>query len=159
MIAICKYITENKYSKEGEELFKLKGYVDTRTNGYKLAIDKFRLQIKEWLLTIRAGLHTVNPAGRTAADRAGRREENNGLGRGGEGRGQDGIGVADLLCRKSPKKFGPYRTGAIRFRNDLPMENWGGRQNLTSFKIKLNRFMKGIMWCDTCNSRRLDLII
>lgn len=36
MIAICKYSRDINTGK-GEELFKLKNNVDTRTNGYKLA--------------------------------------------------------------------------------------------------------------------------
>uniref|UniRef100_A0A8C3T6J0 Family with sequence similarity 124 member B n=1 Tax=Chelydra serpentina TaxID=8475 RepID=A0A8C3T6J0_CHESE len=38
---------------EGEELFQLSTNVDTRTNGYKLAIRKFRLEIRQRFLTIR----------------------------------------------------------------------------------------------------------
>ncbi|CAM5111945.1 unnamed protein product [Natator depressus] len=45
MIALYKYI-RGINTREGEELFKLSNNVDTRTNGYKLAIRKFRLEIR-----------------------------------------------------------------------------------------------------------------
>ncbi|CAM4679958.1 unnamed protein product [Caretta caretta] len=45
MIALYKYI-RGINTGEGEELFKLSTNVDTRTNGYKLAIGKFRLEIR-----------------------------------------------------------------------------------------------------------------
>ncbi|CAM4650931.1 unnamed protein product [Lepidochelys kempii] len=45
MIALYKYIRRINTG-EGEELFKLSTSVDTRTNGYKLAIGKFRLEIR-----------------------------------------------------------------------------------------------------------------
>uniref|UniRef100_A0A452IXX8 RRM domain-containing protein n=1 Tax=Gopherus agassizii TaxID=38772 RepID=A0A452IXX8_9SAUR len=44
MIALYKYIRGINI-REGEELFKLNTNVDTRTNGYKLAIRKLRLEI------------------------------------------------------------------------------------------------------------------
>ncbi|CAM5120564.1 unnamed protein product [Natator depressus] len=52
MIALYKYIREINTG-EGEELFKLSTNVDTRTNGYKLVIGKFRLEIRRRFLTIR----------------------------------------------------------------------------------------------------------
>ncbi|CAM4568387.1 unnamed protein product [Lepidochelys kempii] len=52
MIALYKYI-RGINTGEGEELFKLSANVDTRTNGYKLAIGKFRLEIRQRFLTIR----------------------------------------------------------------------------------------------------------
>ncbi|CAM5123271.1 unnamed protein product, partial [Eretmochelys imbricata] len=52
LIALCKYI-RGINTGEGEELFKLSTIVDTRTNGYKLAIGKFRLEIRRRFLTIR----------------------------------------------------------------------------------------------------------
>ncbi|CAM5096139.1 unnamed protein product [Natator depressus] len=45
MIALYKYI-RGINTREGEELFKLSVNVDTRTNGYKLATRKFRLEIR-----------------------------------------------------------------------------------------------------------------
>ncbi|CAM4695718.1 unnamed protein product [Lepidochelys kempii] len=45
MIALYKYI-RGINTGEGEELFKLSTNVDTRTNGYKLATGKFRLEIR-----------------------------------------------------------------------------------------------------------------
>ncbi|CAM4622161.1 unnamed protein product [Caretta caretta] len=45
MIALYKYIRGINIG-EGEELFKFSTNVDTRTNGYKLAIRKFRLEIR-----------------------------------------------------------------------------------------------------------------
>ncbi|CAM5110844.1 unnamed protein product, partial [Natator depressus] len=45
MIALYKYI-RGINTREGEELFKLSTNVDTRTNGYKLATRKFRLEIR-----------------------------------------------------------------------------------------------------------------
>ncbi|CAM5085619.1 unnamed protein product [Eretmochelys imbricata] len=45
MIALYKYI-RGINTGEGEELFKLSTNVDTRTNGYKLVIRKFRLEIR-----------------------------------------------------------------------------------------------------------------
>ncbi|CAM4504902.1 unnamed protein product [Lepidochelys kempii] len=45
MIALYKYI-RGINTGEGEELFKLSNNVDTRTNGYKLATRKFRLEIR-----------------------------------------------------------------------------------------------------------------
>uniref|UniRef100_A0A8C3FZL9 Reverse transcriptase domain-containing protein n=1 Tax=Chrysemys picta bellii TaxID=8478 RepID=A0A8C3FZL9_CHRPI len=45
MIALFKYI-RGINTREGEELFQLSTNVDTRTNGYKLAIGKFRLEIR-----------------------------------------------------------------------------------------------------------------
>ncbi|CAM4587742.1 unnamed protein product [Lepidochelys kempii] len=45
MIAPYKYI-RGINTEEGEELFKLSTNVDTRTNGYKLATKKFRLEIR-----------------------------------------------------------------------------------------------------------------
>ncbi|CAM4680127.1 unnamed protein product [Lepidochelys kempii] len=52
MIALYKYI-RGINTGEGEELFKLSTKVDTRTNGYKLATRKFRLEIRQRFLTIR----------------------------------------------------------------------------------------------------------
>ncbi|CAM4321681.1 unnamed protein product [Lepidochelys kempii] len=52
MIALYKYI-RGINTREGEELFKLSTNVDTRTNGYKLATRKFRLEIRRRFLTIR----------------------------------------------------------------------------------------------------------
>uniref|UniRef100_K7F1X3 Reverse transcriptase domain-containing protein n=1 Tax=Pelodiscus sinensis TaxID=13735 RepID=K7F1X3_PELSI len=52
MIALFKYI-RGINTREGEELFKLNTNVDTRTNEYKLAIRKFRLEIRQRFLTIR----------------------------------------------------------------------------------------------------------
>ncbi|CAM5140517.1 unnamed protein product [Natator depressus] len=52
MIALYKYIRGINIG-EGEELFKLSTSVDTRTNGYKLATRKFRLEIRRRFLTIR----------------------------------------------------------------------------------------------------------
>ncbi|CAM5107583.1 unnamed protein product [Eretmochelys imbricata] len=52
MIALYKYI-RGINTGEGEELFKLGTNVDTRTNGYKLATRKFRLEIRRRFLTIR----------------------------------------------------------------------------------------------------------
>ncbi|CAM4429601.1 unnamed protein product [Caretta caretta] len=52
MIALYKYI-RGINTGEGEELFKLSTNVDTRTNGYKLATRKFRLEIRQRFLTIR----------------------------------------------------------------------------------------------------------
>ncbi|CAM4557273.1 unnamed protein product [Caretta caretta] len=52
MIALYKYI-RGINTGEGEELFKLSTNVDTRTNGYKLATRKFRLDIRRRFLTIR----------------------------------------------------------------------------------------------------------
>ncbi|CAM5112173.1 unnamed protein product [Natator depressus] len=52
MIALYKYI-RGINTGEGEELFKLSTNVDTRTNGYKLATRKFRLEIRRRFLTIR----------------------------------------------------------------------------------------------------------
>ncbi|CAM5147068.1 unnamed protein product [Eretmochelys imbricata] len=52
MIALYKYIRGINI-REGEELFKLSTNVDTRTNEYKLAIGKFRLEIRLRFLTIR----------------------------------------------------------------------------------------------------------
>ncbi|CAM5110189.1 unnamed protein product [Natator depressus] len=51
-IALYKYI-RGINTREGEELFKLSTNVDTRTNGYKLATRKFRLEIRRRFLTIR----------------------------------------------------------------------------------------------------------
>uniref|UniRef100_A0A674KBD5 Reverse transcriptase domain-containing protein n=1 Tax=Terrapene triunguis TaxID=2587831 RepID=A0A674KBD5_9SAUR len=51
-IALFKYI-RGINTKEGEELFQLSTNVDTRTNGYKLAMGKFRLEIRQHFLTIR----------------------------------------------------------------------------------------------------------
>ncbi|CAM5081371.1 unnamed protein product [Eretmochelys imbricata] len=45
MIAVYKYI-RGINTREGDELFKLSTNVDTRTNGYKLVIGKFRLEIR-----------------------------------------------------------------------------------------------------------------
>ncbi|CAM5150477.1 unnamed protein product [Natator depressus] len=45
MIALYKY-TRGIYTGEGEELLKLSTNVDIRTNGYKLVIGKFRLEIR-----------------------------------------------------------------------------------------------------------------
>ncbi|CAM4690211.1 unnamed protein product [Lepidochelys kempii] len=45
IIALSKYI-RGINTREGEELFKLSTNVDTRTNGYKLVIGKFRLVIR-----------------------------------------------------------------------------------------------------------------
>ncbi|CAM5174269.1 unnamed protein product [Natator depressus] len=50
MIALYKYI---RGINTGEELFKLSTNVDTRTNGYKLVIGRFRLEIRQRFLTIR----------------------------------------------------------------------------------------------------------
>ncbi|CAM4628384.1 unnamed protein product [Lepidochelys olivacea] len=52
MIALYKSIRGINI-REGEELFKLSTNVDTRTNEYKLAIGKFRLEIRLRFLTIR----------------------------------------------------------------------------------------------------------
>uniref|UniRef100_K7F000 Reverse transcriptase domain-containing protein n=1 Tax=Pelodiscus sinensis TaxID=13735 RepID=K7F000_PELSI len=52
MIALLKYI-RGINTREGEELFKFNTNVDTRTNGYKLASRKFRLEIRRRFLTIR----------------------------------------------------------------------------------------------------------
>uniref|UniRef100_A0A8C3F2F9 Reverse transcriptase domain-containing protein n=1 Tax=Chrysemys picta bellii TaxID=8478 RepID=A0A8C3F2F9_CHRPI len=52
MIALFKYI-RGINTREGEELFQLSTNVDTRTNGYKLAVGKFRLEIRRRFLTIR----------------------------------------------------------------------------------------------------------
>ncbi|CAM5166439.1 unnamed protein product [Eretmochelys imbricata] len=52
MIVLYKYI-RGINTGEGEELFKLSTNVDTRTNRYKLAIGKFRLEIIRRFLTIR----------------------------------------------------------------------------------------------------------
>ncbi|CAM5091879.1 unnamed protein product [Eretmochelys imbricata] len=52
MIALYNYI-RGINTREGEELFKLSTNVDTRTNGYKLATRKFRLEIRRRFLTIR----------------------------------------------------------------------------------------------------------
>ncbi|CAM4599933.1 unnamed protein product [Lepidochelys kempii] len=49
MIALYKYI-RGINTREGEELFKLRTNVDTRTNGYKLATRKFRLEIRLFLI-------------------------------------------------------------------------------------------------------------
>lgn len=40
-------------AREGEELFKVKDNVGIRTNEYNLAMNKFRLKIRKWFLTIR----------------------------------------------------------------------------------------------------------
>ncbi|CAM5110902.1 unnamed protein product [Natator depressus] len=52
MIALYKYI-RGINTRVGEELFKLSTDVDTRTNGYKLANGKFRLEIRRRFLTTR----------------------------------------------------------------------------------------------------------
>ncbi|CAM4707266.1 unnamed protein product [Lepidochelys kempii] len=52
MIALYKYI-RGINTGEGEELFKLSTNVDTKPNGYKLVIGKFRLEIRRRFLTIR----------------------------------------------------------------------------------------------------------
>ncbi|CAM4697246.1 unnamed protein product [Lepidochelys kempii] len=52
MISLYKYI-RGINTTEGEELFKLSTSVDTRTNGYKLAIRTFRLEIRQRFLTVR----------------------------------------------------------------------------------------------------------
>ncbi|CAM5164461.1 unnamed protein product [Natator depressus] len=52
MIALYKYI-RGINTREGEEFFKLSTNVDTRTNGYKLVIGKFRLEVRRRFLTIR----------------------------------------------------------------------------------------------------------
>ncbi|CAM4508198.1 unnamed protein product [Lepidochelys olivacea] len=52
MIALYKYI-RGINTREGEELFQLSTSVGTRRNGYKLAIRKFRLEIRPRFLTIR----------------------------------------------------------------------------------------------------------
>lgn len=44
MIAVYKYLRRINTGKAKEQ-FKLKDNVDTRTNGYKLAMNKFRLEI------------------------------------------------------------------------------------------------------------------
>lgn len=44
MIAVYKYIRRIN-TRKAKEQFKLKDNVDTRTNGYKLAVNKFRLEI------------------------------------------------------------------------------------------------------------------
>lgn len=44
MIAVYKYIRRIN-TRKGKEQFKLKDNVDTRTNGYKLAMNKSRLEI------------------------------------------------------------------------------------------------------------------
>uniref|UniRef100_A0A8C3PDM1 Reverse transcriptase domain-containing protein n=1 Tax=Chrysemys picta bellii TaxID=8478 RepID=A0A8C3PDM1_CHRPI len=49
MIALFKYI-RGINTREGEELFQLSTNVDTRTNGYKLAVGKFRLEIRRRFL-------------------------------------------------------------------------------------------------------------
>lgn len=46
MIALYKN-TRGVSTMEGEELLKLKDDADTRTNGYKVAVTKFKLEIKE----------------------------------------------------------------------------------------------------------------
>lgn len=38
-------------TEEGRELLKLKNKVGTRTNGYKMAMNKFQLEIKGWFLS------------------------------------------------------------------------------------------------------------
>lgn len=48
MIAVYKYIRRIN-TREAKEQFKLKDNVDTRTNGYKLAMSKFRLEISRSL--------------------------------------------------------------------------------------------------------------
>jgi len=40
-------------AREGEELFKVKDNVGIRTNECNLAMNKFRLKIRKWFLTIR----------------------------------------------------------------------------------------------------------
>lgn len=52
MITVYKYSLEVS-TMEGKELFKFKGNVVARANGYKLTINKFRLDIKRKLVTIR----------------------------------------------------------------------------------------------------------
>ncbi|CAM4567481.1 unnamed protein product [Lepidochelys kempii] len=64
IIALHKYI-RGINTGEGEELFKLSTNVDTRTNGYKLVIGKFRLEIRRRFLTIR-GVKSWNSLPREA---------------------------------------------------------------------------------------------
>lgn len=45
MTAVYKYI-RGVTVREGKELLDLKGKVSTRTNGYKLAVIKFRLHVR-----------------------------------------------------------------------------------------------------------------
>lgn len=58
MIVVCKYIWRI-LSSEGEELFKLMDNVGTRTSGYKLAMDKNRLEIRRFL-TIRGTRYRIS---------------------------------------------------------------------------------------------------
>ncbi|CAM4522288.1 unnamed protein product [Lepidochelys olivacea] len=64
MIALYKYI-RGINTRAGEELFKLSTNVDTRSNGYKLVIGKFRLEIRRRFLTIR-GVNFCNSLPREA---------------------------------------------------------------------------------------------
>lgn len=50
MIAVYKYIRRIN-TRKAKEQFKLKDNVDTRTNGYKLALNKFRLEISRSFTT------------------------------------------------------------------------------------------------------------
>lgn len=50
MIAVYKYIRRIN-TRKAKEQFKLKDNVDTRTNGYKLAMNKFRLEISRSFTT------------------------------------------------------------------------------------------------------------
>lgn len=45
MTAVYKYI-RGVTVREGKKLLDLKGRVSTRTNGYKLAVSKFRLHVR-----------------------------------------------------------------------------------------------------------------
>lgn len=53
MIAVYKYIGRIN-TRKAKEQFKLKDNVDTRTNGYKLAMNKFRLEISRSFTAKRA---------------------------------------------------------------------------------------------------------